>query len=839
MPSPSLVLWVDSAKSNFVAEWQSTLDAADLTLRQGDNLGIELHWVKRVSTTGSIMDEVEWPASANITMAVGRLDAPPTAGTFALSYASETTSELPYNATAQQVEDALNLLTGISTDGGVTVTKIATTYRIVWDEDGVPSSTLTVDSNDLTPTSTVAIGNARTGTSTLRQIYQIHIKQSPVAVCTEWENQTEASVSIEQTHIPAYSGDYRVWRMTIEPAPKSGSFRIGKTVNSTVVWSTPIIATSIGAGTLETALGMSVTQVAPYKFDIFQTQLTGDITNVTALQADDSGIISFSAKYGVLNLNTLDLELLLGGAASAKAKIEIEVEVNGARQTIVQKEITIVNDLIDTDAYELVEWGDVIPADSVVRFDTSQALTNPQKLQARTNIGAISLNEVGDITDTTDDHESRILTLETTTLTSNQKAAVAGASTPSGSNVLISTSALTSALAGYSPTGHSHTIADVTGLQTALNGKASTTHTHAIEDITDLATELSDLSLELTGKANTSHTHTLLNITDWASTYTSINNAIAEKADEIHTHAVSDISGLQTAINGINSDISGLDSRVVSLENTLYVTEAPIDGLSYARVDGNWTNSPTFDSIIFGDLSEQTSAAVPATGGSFSGRVGINGPVPTNANYALGVFDGHIVTTNGYGVAFGDGTTQITAGIPLTGGTATGKVNFTSVSGAAGLNIGIGGTSTSSTTAGDMWISTGGVLINYRDGNGTWRSLAALNNGNTFTANQVIAAATTGALLRVTQTGTGNALVVEDTNNPDTTPFVIDAHGRVGVGITPDATAAITVDSAGIKFGANATVQSVSAVVTATGTYNREIPITIDGVNYRISCRQV
>jgi hypothetical protein len=36
--------------------------------------------------------------------------------------------------------------------------------------------------------------------------------------------------------------------------------------------------------------------------------------------------------------------------------------------------------------------------------------------------------------------------------------------------------------------------------------------------------------------------------------------------------------------------------------------------------------------------------------------------------------------------------------------------------------------------------------------------------------------------LRITQTGTGNALVVEDSANPDATAFVIDNAGRIGVG---------------------------------------------------------
>jgi len=36
--------------------------------------------------------------------------------------------------------------------------------------------------------------------------------------------------------------------------------------------------------------------------------------------------------------------------------------------------------------------------------------------------------------------------------------------------------------------------------------------------------------------------------------------------------------------------------------------------------------------------------------------------------------------------------------------------------------------------------------------------------------------------LRITQTGSGNALVVEDSTNPDSTPFVVDTNGRVVVG---------------------------------------------------------
>jgi hypothetical protein len=55
---------------------------------------------------------------------------------------------------------------------------------------------------------------------------------------------------------------------------------------------------------------------------------------------------------------------------------------------------------------------------------------------------------------------------------------------------------------------------------------------------------------------------------------------------------------------------------------------------------------------------------------------------------------------------------------------------------------------------------------------------------NSFTTNQVIDASTSVAALRVTQRGAGEAFRVEDDTNPDSTPFIINSAGNVGVGTT-------------------------------------------------------
>ena len=161
----------------------------------------------------------------------------------------------------------------------------------------------------------------------------------------------------------------------------------------------------------------------------------------------------------------------------------------------------------------------------------------------------------------------------------------------------------------------------------------------------------------------------------------------------------------------------------------------------------------------------------------------------------------------------------------LSGSTFTGKVNFTSVGGAAGLNIGIGGTSSNATVNGDIWIPTAGTNLNFRDGNGIARICASTTSGNTFNQPQAVDTSNVLPALRVTQRGTGNAIQVEDSTTLDATAFVVDQFGKVGVGIAPDSAAAIKVDSNGIMFGDGSTQ------ITAAGapvTNNSQLDTTVN-----------
>jgi hypothetical protein len=133
--------------------------------------------------------------------------------------------------------------------------------------------------------------------------------------------------------------------------------------------------------------------------------------------------------------------------------------------------------------------------------------------------------------------------------------------------------------------------------------------------------------------------------------------------------------------------------------------------------------------------------------------------------------------------------------------------------------VGIGTYSTTGPTLARTTVldsSSGGTKVNFPAGNKdvflTYPAEVAVTTDitNTFTEPQVISTNSSTNALRITQTGAGNALLVEDESNPDASPFLINANGRVLVGTTASA---LTTENARLQIeqgGAGAIVSSRS-----------------------------
>lgn len=96
-------------------------------------------------------------------------------------------------------------------------------------------------------------------------------------------------------------------------------------------------------------------------------------------------------------------------------------------------------------------------------------------------------------------------------------------------------------------------------INTALTKKANTNHTHSITNITNLQSQLD-------GKANSVHTHD-----DRYYTETQMDEKLNGKADSSHTHSIGDVTNLQSKLNTIPS-LTSTSITVLGTDNQGTIT---------------------------------------------------------------------------------------------------------------------------------------------------------------------------------------------------------------------------------------------------------------------------
>lgn len=365
MATQDTPLWIDPFENRLYADPQSTQNAPTVTFKQGDSVNVELYLVKRAVAGG--LETVEFPPNCTVRVAIGRMDAPPTSGTFTITYGANTTTALAYNASVSAIQTALNALASITSAGGVTVSLVSSTmFRVAFNSVGVRSG-FTTNTGGLVPTSSTKVITMRAGTTELTAIYLFKTKQSSIAFQNSWADSPAPTITITELV------ENRSKRVSISPTPVSGSWTL--TTTQDIV---PKVVADGNLDNLETYWGQTIpyrwvafatafkdygTGEDVYHMDVVQTGLTSwDFTvkpnyeipeGYTMPMTASGNFTKFPSKIGTLNFNTVEVEYALSGQASVTAVLEVEIEYeNGDRWTALQTNCVIVNDLIDQVDYD-------------------------------------------------------------------------------------------------------------------------------------------------------------------------------------------------------------------------------------------------------------------------------------------------------------------------------------------------------------------------------------------------------------------------------------------------------------------------------------------------------
>ena len=140
--------------------------------------------------------------------------------------------------------------------------------------------------------------------------------------------------------------------------------------------------------------------------------------------------------------------------------------------------------------------------------------------------------------------------------------------------------------------------------------------------------------------------------------------------------------------------------------------------------------------------------------------------------------------------------------VPVVGDLALGEIALNTYDGKLFIKKNVGGTESivDVTANTNLTLTSNSSSVSVNSDRGTDATILAANattagvltadtqtigGDKTFTSVTTISANSASAALTVTQTGAGNAFVVEDSASPDSTPFVVNSVGEVGIGRQP------------------------------------------------------
>lgn len=613
MSNPTLVLWCDATRNRLIQGWQTSQLATKPVLKQGDSIGVELHWVSFNGT--GLMQEVVFPPSSNVTLAIGKIDEMPTGGAFTLSYNGDTTVSLANNATATEIAAALNDLASITAEGGVTVERVGITNRIVWDDPGAYTSDLTCDPDGLSPTTNSSIIQLREGTTAIRRILLFSLKQAPIAACTTFTTSASPTLTISSIYT-------KTWRIKLNGQPKGGSFKVVFQVGTTTYKTDPLslFASSsdiaIALNTMLSATSSNFTTVSSDSgvWDVTapaSVTMADSTTGSVVAMSVESDIIPFSSLYGLLDMNTANVEEFLSGSSTKDAILEVEIDMSGEIQTIAQTPVTLINDIISQSVFELVSMGQVMPVDSVVRWDTPQTISSGGQLQARDNIGAAASDDIAALQAADIALDGRVDVVE-----GYLNQSVKTTATPSFAAVSLTTNGITfadatvqtSAFIASSYLSKSGNLSGLASVSTARTNLGL--GTMAVETATDYLTKAGNLS----GLASVSSARTNLGLGTMA-LETATNYLTTASATSTYL-TISNASSTYALLSSFNQSLKTTDSPSfdgLTVTGATGVTFSDMTSMNTRPVDtvqanGGGYDSPAFETIYPYEIKVQDNA---------------------------------------------------------------------------------------------------------------------------------------------------------------------------------------------------------------------------------------
>ena len=346
--SATLDLYIDTSTGQLV-EGGSVVGGALPTLTRNDSYTLRLRLLEK-QTNGSFSDVNL--AGASLKVGIGTIEDEPSAGAFKLSVNGITSSEIPFNATAVCVFNAIsNNVSTVALYGN----EAFGAYLLTATQPNTAMS-FSSDSFTLFPSSSVLVGTRRNPTTGVNAQQIIRLIRNPI-VFSDTFTASPTAGEISLTNIQDGSASQNeTYELTVGPRVLGGSYALVFGPNATTgieLFSTAAsVQAAISASINTITSNVSVADNGKLGYIISFTGRLG-LTNIaTALTLDSSGVDFIPFQQTTLTINTAEVEDAFAdaGTDSISPTLEVELTQNNSPKTILQSSVNIRKDLINTGA---------------------------------------------------------------------------------------------------------------------------------------------------------------------------------------------------------------------------------------------------------------------------------------------------------------------------------------------------------------------------------------------------------------------------------------------------------------------------------------------------------
>lgn len=367
----------DKGRAGLIARFDSAGRAGATTGIRKDGGLVELRFLSPgTSRPWDDFDVEAARAAGGIRFAIGAFDRTPSAGTFTLDYDGDETASLDFDASAAEMQTALNALDSIASAGGVTVTKSSAGpwYRVTFVNTG-DRELIELGDNLLQPSSYVRVSEVQVGDAGTVSIQRIELRQNPYVFQDEWEVLAITPVAIA-TSIAGDATHNEVQVVTLGAECYGGTFSLTLTL--------PNIVTADGSGTTAASFTVSASTTAADLQTLLLThpeavgdgdsdtttaniRVTGDVggpfsiefvnhlgnRNIAAGTVADVSLLIPVILQAQVDYNTEPLLTAFDDAGGDTLDLLLEVEVQFPGQspvTVLQVDHTVSKDVIDIEA---------------------------------------------------------------------------------------------------------------------------------------------------------------------------------------------------------------------------------------------------------------------------------------------------------------------------------------------------------------------------------------------------------------------------------------------------------------------------------------------------------